>query len=146
MAAPVREEQVNHWQSDQYLSVYHYSEDRMLPLSYQFVEDAVRYHEQEMQRPVPTLILHGTHDDVIPIQASIDFAESRPWVQLVELASDHTLANVSNEIWKAVQEFCAIEKSKPQKHKSRNFHPSTLIPPLHTYALNTGRVKWKQLP
>jgi pimeloyl-ACP methyl ester carboxylesterase len=99
-------EQVQRWQSEQYLSVYHYNEGKKLPLSYQFVEDAMQYQEETIQRPVPTLILHGKRDDVIPILASVDFAKNRPWVQLIELDSDHTLTDVSDEIWQGIREFC----------------------------------------
>jgi hypothetical protein len=105
-------EQVQRWQSEQYLSVYHYSEGKKLPLSYQFVEDAARYQEETILRPVPTLILHGKRDDVIPVQASVDFAKNRPWVQLTELDSDHTLADVSDEIWQAIREFCQLEDQR----------------------------------
>ena len=59
-------------------------------------------------RPVPTLILHGCEDEVIPIQASRDFTRQRPWVQLIELNSDHSLGNVLPEIWQAIQIFCQL--------------------------------------
>lgn len=40
---------------------------------------------------VPTLILHGTGDDVVPIEHARRFAEGRRHVRLVELADDHQL-------------------------------------------------------
>ncbi|HEY9639333.1 MAG TPA: YqiA/YcfP family alpha/beta fold hydrolase [Coleofasciculaceae cyanobacterium] len=104
-------EQVNQWQDSHSLSVYHYGEQKMLPLSYDFVTDAAQYDESQLQRPVPTLILHGRQDDVIPIQASRDYANHRPWVQLIELDSDHTLSNVQSEIWQALQTFCQLPSS-----------------------------------
>jgi uncharacterized protein len=100
--------QVNRWQTEQSLEVYHYGEQRMLPLSYNFVTDAAQYAETQLQRPVPTLILHGQHDQVVPIQASRDYAIDRPWVKLVELNSDHALGNVLSEIWKEIQTFCQL--------------------------------------
>lgn len=102
------EEQVRRWQSEQYLQVYHYGEEKNLPLNYEFLTDASHYQEEQLQRPIPTLILHGWHDQVIPIQASRNFAAQRPWVKLLELDSDHALGNVQNEIWQAVQEFCQL--------------------------------------
>lgn len=99
-------DQVQRWQTEGCLSVYHYGEDKSLPLWFQFVEDAAQYSETQIQRPVPTLILHGKQDEVIPIQASRDFARDRPWVRLMELDSDHGLGNVSSEIWQAIQVFC----------------------------------------
>lgn len=94
------------WQRDRVLPVFHYAENRTLPLDYGFVEDALRYEESEICRSLPTLILHGTRDDVIPIQASRDFSRDRSWVTLIELDSDHALVDVSTEIWQATQRFC----------------------------------------
>ncbi len=103
-------EQLQQWQDQQHLSVYHYSSQQMQPLSYRFVTDAEQYSENQLQRPVPTLILHGVHDDVIPIQASRDYAVQRPWVQLVELDSDHALDTAKDEIWQAIKQFCRLKE------------------------------------
>ena len=103
------EVQVKQWQTDDYLPVYHYGKAKKLPLSYGFVMDAMQYREETIARSLPTLILHGKHDEVIPLQASRAFAKGRPWVQLIELDSDHALTNVSTEIWQAIQSFCALK-------------------------------------
>lgn len=102
------DETLQRWQKEKYLMVYHYGNEEKLPLSYDFVTDASQYKEKVLQRPIPTLILHGRHDDVIPIQASRDFAQKRPWVELIELNSDHGLGNVMTEIWSAIQSFCQL--------------------------------------
>ncbi|MFH7027809.1 MAG: YqiA/YcfP family alpha/beta fold hydrolase [Heteroscytonema crispum UTEX LB 1556] len=104
----LKEEELQRWQREKYLMVYHYGEERSLPLSYDFVTDAAQYQEEKLQRPIPTLILHGKQDEVIPIQASRDFALQRPWVELVELQSDHSLGNVMTEIWLSIQLFCQL--------------------------------------
>jgi predicted esterase YcpF (UPF0227 family) len=101
-------EQVQQWQAEQYLSVYHYGEGRSLPLSYNFVVDAAQYQEQALQRSIPTLILHGQQDEVVPLLASQKFAAQRPWVQLIELDSNHALGNVMDEIWLSIQTFCHL--------------------------------------
>ncbi|MBU7584607.1 MAG: alpha/beta hydrolase [Nostoc sp. TH1S01] len=102
------DEEMKRWQQEKYLMVYHYGEERSLPLSYNFVIDAKQYQEDILQRPVPTLILHGRQDEVIPITASRNFARSRPWVKLIELDSDHALGNVTTEIWQAIRLFCQL--------------------------------------
>jgi uncharacterized protein len=99
-------QQLQQWRSGTPLAVYHHGEGRLLPLDYQFVVDCAQYPSERLQRSLPTLILHGTHDEVIPIQASRDYAADRPWVELMELESDHALANVSDEIWQAIQTVC----------------------------------------
>lgn len=101
-------EKIQRWQQEQYLMVHHYGQRRSLPLSYNFVTDAAQYTETILQRPIPTLILHGKHDEVIPIAASREFARTRPWVELQELNSDHALANVMVEIWQAIYRFCQL--------------------------------------
>ncbi len=102
------DEEVQRWQQEKYIMVYHYGEQRLIPLSYDFVTDAAQYQEKLLQRPISTLILHGKKDEVIPIGASRDFARVRPWVELVELDSDHALGNVMEEIWQAIRLFCQL--------------------------------------
>jgi hypothetical protein len=87
---------------------YHYGAQQQLPLSYEFVEDLHQYQEEQLTRPLPTLILHGCQDQVIPVTASRQYAAHRAWVQLVELDSDHTLGNVLEQIWQSIQNFCQI--------------------------------------
>jgi uncharacterized protein len=102
------DEQVQRWQQEKSIMVYHYGEKRSIPLSYNFVTDAAQYQENLLQRPIPTLILHGKNDEVIPIEASRDFARCRSWVELIELDSDHALGNVMEEIWQAIRLFCHL--------------------------------------
>ncbi len=101
-------ETIRQWQKEGIIMIHHYGEGKPMPLSYNFVTDAAKYDEDMLQLPIPTLILHGIHDEVIPIQASQEFAKSRPWVELIELDSDHSLGNVVPEIWQALQLFCHI--------------------------------------
>ncbi len=102
------EETIQNWQQQQYMPVYHYGEEKEIPLSYDFVTDASQYQEDLLHRPLLTLILHGKNDEVIPMQASQDFASQRPWVNFIELESEHTLGNVMPEIWQAIKFFCQI--------------------------------------
>lgn len=102
------EQTLNQWHSQGYLPVYHYGEKRSLPLSYDFIQDAQTYQDQPLNRPIPTLILHGRHDEVIPIESSRHFTSERPWVKLIELESDHSLGNVLPQIWQAIVAFCQL--------------------------------------
>jgi len=99
---------VRHWQESGFLPVYHYRDNKAVPLHYGFVTDAAQYDDDTLQRPVPTLILHGRFDEVIPITASQHYAAHRPWTTLVPLDSDHALTNVEADIWQAIQSFCAL--------------------------------------
>lgn len=100
------QQKLQKWQSEEYLPVYHYGEQREVPLNYQFVADMAQYPEEKLIRSVPTLIMHGLHDTIIPIQASRNFATNRPWVELIELEDDHSLGDVLAEVWEAIHKFC----------------------------------------
>jgi pimeloyl-ACP methyl ester carboxylesterase len=99
---------VQNWQESGFLSVYHYAEKRSLPLSYQFVLDSQNYSDHALRRSIPTLILHGKQDEVIPLTASQKYAQSRSWVELIELDSDHGLGDALPEIWSKIQLFCHL--------------------------------------
>lgn len=98
-------DQLHTWQITGFLSVYHYGARQEKPLAYEFVTDALGYDETQLQRTVPTLILHGQQDDVVPITTSETYAASRPWVTLQAIASDHALTDVLPELWQATAQF-----------------------------------------
>jgi uncharacterized protein len=100
--------QLQQWQQGQPLLIHHYGEQRPLPLEYQFVTDLANYQEDCLDRPIPTLILHGIQDAVIPLAASCNYANGRPWVELIQLNSDHGLLDMSGPIWLAIQHFCQL--------------------------------------
>ncbi len=102
------EEQMQQWKESGFLSVYHYREDKLLPLSYSFCSDIYQYEQSLLQRKIPTLILHGKHDETIPIQASIDYAKQRFYVKLITLESDHSLGDKMEIVWQETKSFCSI--------------------------------------
>ncbi|MDY6900326.1 MAG: YqiA/YcfP family alpha/beta fold hydrolase [Cyanobacteriota bacterium] len=104
-------EVIQRWENEKYLMVYHHGKKQEIPLSYDFLADAKQYHERILQRQLPTLILHGTHDEVIPIEVSRDFTQKRSWVDLIELNSNHALGNVMMEIWEEIEDFCQLPKN-----------------------------------
>jgi pimeloyl-ACP methyl ester carboxylesterase len=99
-------EAVESWQRTGQMPVFHYGEGRPLPLEYGFVTDAQRYPDGALRRPVPTLIVHGIRDEIIPIQSSRDYVARRPWAQLVSVESDHALTDVLDPIWQVASRFC----------------------------------------
>lgn len=93
------------WEATGQMAVYHYGEGRSLPLSYEFVRDARQYDDTRLDRPIPTLIFHGRRDDVVPVDASRQYARSRPYVRLVELDDDHALGATLDAIWEGSAAF-----------------------------------------
>ncbi|WP_219884515.1 YqiA/YcfP family alpha/beta fold hydrolase [Merismopedia glauca] len=100
------DEKLDRWQSEKYLPVYHSYEQKHLPLNYNFINDARQYEKLPFSRSLPTLIIHGINDETIPINSSREFANTRPWVELIELDSDHALGNSMGKIWKIIKPFC----------------------------------------
>jgi pimeloyl-ACP methyl ester carboxylesterase len=99
------EAQRQQWQQSGYLSTYHYGVGRMLPLHYQFVVDLSKYDDSQLRRALPTLIIHGLNDDIIPIASSRNYTFQRPWVKLIELESDHGLTDAGEKIWQLIKTF-----------------------------------------
>ncbi|WP_413166282.1 YqiA/YcfP family alpha/beta fold hydrolase [Capilliphycus salinus ALCB114379] len=96
-------EKLEKWQLERDLSVYHHGEQRDVLLNYHFIEDLSQYSDEQLNRSLPTLIIHGKQDEIIPIEASRNYTASRPWVKLIEVESDHALGNVLPEIWEAIK-------------------------------------------
>ncbi len=103
------EKQIQKWQESGFLSVYHYREDKLLPLSYHFCEDIHQYQQSLLCRKIPTLIIHGQNDETIPIQASLDYAKQHPHVKLISLDSDHSLSDQMPILWQETKSFCSID-------------------------------------
>lgn len=101
-------EKLNLWERDRYLPIYHYGQQKLLPLHYDFITDAHRYHLCQGNELIPTLIVHGTGDDVIPIASSRDFAAKYSSVELLEVDSDHALNNFNHYIWQKICKVCHV--------------------------------------
>lgn len=94
------------WKDIGYLNIYHYAVQSLLPLHYDFIADARKYHLFQSDRILPTLIIHGIHDDVIPIESSRDFVAKHLWAELFEVESDHALTDCIELIWQKSVPFC----------------------------------------
>lgn len=95
------------WEAAGTRLVYHHAEARDLPLKYEFWRDSSADHWQahHLQHPVPTLIVHGQQDEVIPLTRSQDYARDRPWVKLMAIPGDHALMEASDVLWQAAAAF-----------------------------------------
>lgn len=103
--AAIGEAAVAQWRSQRELALFHYAEQRDRLLSYAFIQDMHQYMDANLQRRVPTLMLHGRFDEVISIQSCRDFAAARSWIQFIEFDSDHSLNDVQALLWQATEEF-----------------------------------------
>lgn len=101
-------EQWQQWETTGRMDIYHYGEQAMLSLDYGFVTDMSQYDDRRLQRSLPTLIIHGLQDDVVPIRVSQEYSKDRPYVRLLEVESDHSLGNQLDTIWDAIVSFCHL--------------------------------------
>lgn len=79
------------WPRTGWREIHDYQERRPARVDFGFAEDAMAIDTGLPEVAVPVLILHGVHDDVVPIARSRAFAAGKPRVQLIELDDGHEL-------------------------------------------------------
>ena len=89
--------QVEKRENRQNLEVFHYGDQIIRSVHYGLIEDALQYPPIPDFKQ-PTLIFHGLHDDVVPVEHSRGFIATHPNAQLIELESDHELLDVLDRI------------------------------------------------
>jgi alpha-beta hydrolase superfamily lysophospholipase len=95
---------VAEWRRKGFMEVFHYGDGCQRRLGYRLLEDAANYEDYpDVQQP--TLIFHGSHDDVVPAQSSRVFAASRPSVHLEILDSGHDLLNALDRMAPKIASF-----------------------------------------
>ena len=97
--------QIEQWCESGYLPVFHYGENREIPLHYNFLQDADNYPLSGLTRSLDTLIIHGINDEVVSVQVSRDYQQRHSQVKLVEPESDHGLNDVQDRIWQETKTF-----------------------------------------
>lgn len=85
------------WKEKTSLEVFHHGTGTMRRVHYGLIEDALQYPSVP-EFTQPTLILHGVNDDVVPVENSRRFAAAHANARLIELASDHALMDVLDDI------------------------------------------------
>jgi len=95
-------EQLARWKQDGSVPVFHYGENREMRLGFQLIEDSAQYEDEPDVRQ-PTLIFHGTKDDVVPATVSQMFAATHPNAELQLMNSGHELTDVLESMWSVVQ-------------------------------------------
>jgi pimeloyl-ACP methyl ester carboxylesterase len=84
----------NEWQATDRLEIDDYALQRKTTLDFGFAEDLLAIDAARGEIPdvrVPTLIVHGRADSVVPIEGSRAYAAQRRWVRLVEVDDEHEL-------------------------------------------------------
>ncbi len=95
------------WQRDGFSLVPHYGFEREIPLRYDLEVDGQFY--AEMVPPAcPTHIIHGRHDQVVPIGDSRAYASAHNQVSLLEIEAGHQINDHLELIWETVQSWLLV--------------------------------------
>ncbi|MHA2202630.1 MAG: alpha/beta fold hydrolase [Candidatus Hodarchaeales archaeon] len=100
------------WKEHGYVPVFHYRYDQEIPLAYSFYTDLLVNPPPDVEKMrilVPTLILHGRFDDVVPLVWSQQFIQINPEARLHILNGDHQLLDQKEEIWMVVEDFLSTD-------------------------------------
>jgi pimeloyl-ACP methyl ester carboxylesterase len=84
-------EELEDWRRTGWREVLDYTTGGRARIDYGFYDEVAALDAGFPEVAVPTLILHGRRDDVVPIERSREFAASRPHVRLIELDDGHEL-------------------------------------------------------
>tara|TARA_B100000686_G_scaffold340368_1_gene415939 strand:+ start:287 stop:934 length:648 start_codon:yes stop_codon:yes gene_type:complete len=78
-------------QIPEWIEVFHFRYNESKRLSTRIFQDAEKWEAIAFKRKYPSRIVHGIYDDSVPIEESRRFSNSRAYVDLIELNSDHGL-------------------------------------------------------
>jgi pimeloyl-ACP methyl ester carboxylesterase len=81
----------NDWQKTGWREVDDYTTGGKSRVDFGFVRDVERIDVGYPDVTVPALVMHGVHDDVVPIERSRTFVTERPNARLIELPDGHEL-------------------------------------------------------
>jgi uncharacterized protein len=110
--ARFRAQELAEWQRQGWKDFYHYGRKRDERLGYSFIEDAAQF-EGEPEFPQPALILHGSRDEIVPVEMSRDYAQRHPQAKLKEFASGHEMTDVMEDLWGETEAFLGLTQALP---------------------------------
>ncbi len=94
------------WERTGSLSVFHYGAGQPATVGFGLYLDALE-HPPFPSVTQPTLVFHGSRDDVVPVELSERFATGlEAQVQLRRFDSDHELLDVTDRMWEETWAFC----------------------------------------
>lgn len=94
------------WREEGSIPVIHFSDNKLHRLGFQLVEDARTFGSSYLDVKVPTLIIHGTADELIPISSVERWALGQPMVQFRPVeGGNHDLGDYLEEIWNLSKRF-----------------------------------------
>ena len=93
------------WQHSGRLPVFHYGDDAMRELGWDFMPDARTYDSDAVQLDLPILIYQGRRDEVVAPDGVERWAATRPQVTLRLVEDGHQLLDHLEMMWADVVTF-----------------------------------------
>jgi pimeloyl-ACP methyl ester carboxylesterase len=105
LSGGLSQEGLERWEKAGAEPVFHYAFEEEIPLRYDLHVDGLHYLEP-IPPATPITIIHGSDDEVVPIDHSREYAASFPGeVHLIEVNAGHDLNDHLEFIWGYVQSF-----------------------------------------
>lgn len=98
-------ERMANWERTGSIDVLHYADGKTHPLRWEFMADARRYPPFGADVRLPTLVIHGRHDEVVDCAMAERYAAGRPWVTLRLVDDGHQLLGHLDQIWNEIARF-----------------------------------------
>ncbi len=76
-----------------------------IAVHYQFVEELRAFDSRGVRLELPTLIIHGLNDEVVPVAQSLEFVAYRPGVVLELLNDSHQLLGEPSKMLSLIERF-----------------------------------------
>ena len=93
------------WQESGGLAVFHYGDNALRTLGWEFMPDARRYDSDGVTMDLPALIYQGRRDDVVRPEGVERWAATRPAVTLRLVDDGHQLLDHLEVMWADVARF-----------------------------------------
>jgi hypothetical protein len=105
------EADVLQWREEGSREFFHYGYGEPRCVHYALYEDARRYDSDAVQVDVPTLVIMGRRDEVVPPDGVEAFCATRPNTTLLMLDDEHQLAGHMDRIWTETAAFIGLSSA-----------------------------------
>lgn len=99
---------LRYWRLFGTMPMYHGHYKRTIFVRHRLWTDLAQYPDAALRRELPTLLIHGQLDEVIPVLNARKFARERPWIDFRQTDDDHALGRISPELWRDVDRFLGV--------------------------------------
>jgi pimeloyl-ACP methyl ester carboxylesterase len=105
LLSPEIEEQ---WRAAEKLPLFHHGRKQPILVHYGFVEELRALNRIELIPTLPTLFIHGTHDDVVSHEQSVHLARKCPNAKVVLTEDGHDLLKDPEQLARWVGDFLSL--------------------------------------